>query len=64
MHLELSHYSAALVFAFFASIVFGITHKNTPRDMAKYGAYCFAWFSLGTIAAAWIMAGIRWLAMR
>ena len=44
MTFELSHFSAALLFALCASIVFGITQRNTPRDMMRYGAYCFALF--------------------
>jgi hypothetical protein len=45
--LQLSHFSAALVFALFASVVFGVTQRNTPREMLRYGLKCFAWFSLG-----------------
>jgi hypothetical protein len=46
----LNHFSAAFVFALFASIVFGITHRETSRDMVRYGLYCFAMFLGGTIA--------------
>ena len=46
MTLELSHFSAAVVFAACASTVFGITQRNTPRDMMRYGAYCFALLSV------------------
>ena len=53
--MELSHFSAALVFAVCASIVFGITQRNTPREMVRYGAYCFSLFIGGVIAAAWVM---------
>lgn len=59
MSLQLSHFSAALVFAFFASIVFGITQRQTPRDMLRYGLYCFGMFVGGTILAAWLMWFIR-----
>ena len=38
MTFELSHFNAALVFALCASIVFGITQRNTARDMMRYGA--------------------------
>ena len=37
MTIPLSHFSAAFVFALFASIVFGITHRETTRDMIRYG---------------------------
>ena len=62
--LHLTHFSAALIFAFFASIVFGITQKNTPREMLRYAGYCFAMFVGGTFLAAWVMAGLRWFAQR
>jgi hypothetical protein len=57
--LELSHFTTALIFAFFASIVFGITQKNDPKEMVRYGAYCFSLFVAGTIAASWAMWVIR-----
>ena len=62
--LELTHMQAAAIFAFFTSVVFAITTKDSNRERLLYGAYCFAWFALGTIAAAWLMAGLRWLAAR
>ena len=57
--MTLSHFTAALVFAFFASIVFGITQRNEQREMLKYGAKCFVFFVLGTIAAGWAMWLLR-----
>jgi hypothetical protein len=59
MNLTLSHFSAAFFFAFFASIVFGITQRNQMRDMVKYGAYCFAMFLGGVIVAGWTMWLLR-----
>ena len=53
--LQLSHFSAAVVFSFFVSIVFGITQRNNFRDMIRFGAYCFAWFVIGLWAAGWAM---------
>lgn len=55
MTIELSHYSAALLFALCAATVFGITQRNTPREMLNYGAYCFALFGGGVIVASWLM---------
>ncbi len=55
MTLHLSHFSAAILFALFASIVFGITQRNTTREMVRYGAYCFALFFGGVILAGWVM---------
>jgi len=59
MSLQLSHFTAALVFAVFASIVFGITQRSEPREMIKYGAKCFVFFVVGTIAAGWAMWLLR-----
>lgn len=59
MTLNLSHFTAALLFALFASIVFGITQRNTARDMLKYGAYCFCLFIGGVILAGWVMWALR-----
>jgi hypothetical protein len=57
--ITLNHFSAALVFALFASIVFGITHRDTTRDMLRYGAECFVLFLGGAIAAGWVMWMLR-----
>lgn len=59
MSLQFSHFTAALVFAFFASIVFGITQRSTQREQIRYGAYCFAFFLIGTIAGGWLMWLLR-----
>jgi hypothetical protein len=59
MTIQLSHFSAAVVFALFVSIVFGITQRNTTRDMVRYGLYCFAMFVGGVIAAGWAMWLLR-----
>jgi hypothetical protein len=29
--------------------------RENPRDMVRYGAYCFALFVGGVIAASWVM---------
>lgn len=59
MSLELSHFSAAVLFAAFASIVFGITQRNTSREMIRYGLYCFSLFVGGVIVAGWVMWILR-----
>ena len=53
--LTLSHFSAAALFALFFSIVFGITQRNTPNEMIRYGAQCFGWFLGGLFVAGWVM---------
>ena len=59
MTINLSHFSAAVVFALFASIVFGITQRNSTKEQLKYGAYCFVMFVGGVFIAGWVMALIR-----
>jgi hypothetical protein len=57
--LTLSHFSAALLFAVFASIVFGITQRGTSREQIRYGLYCFAMFVGGVFVAGWVMWFLR-----
>jgi len=59
MTLELTHFSAALLFAVFASVVFGITQRNTARDQVRYGLYCFVMFLGGVFLAGWVMWLVR-----
>lgn len=59
MTIVLNHFSAAAVFALFASIVFGITHRETVSDMVRYGLYCFVMFFGGAIVAGWAMWLLR-----
>ena len=57
--MTLTHFSAAVLFAVFASVVFGITQRNTTREMVRYGLYCFAMFVGGVIVAGWAMWILR-----
>jgi hypothetical protein len=57
--LALSHFSAAVLFAVFASIVFGITQRSTSREQIRYGLYCFAMFVGGVVVAGWVMWFLR-----
>jgi hypothetical protein len=57
--LALSHFSAVLLFATFASVVFGITQRTAPKAMIRYGLYCWAMFIGIVIAASWLMWFIR-----
>ncbi len=59
MTFDFSHFTAAFVFALCASTVFGITQRNTPREMVRYGAYCFVLFVGGVIVASWVMWVIK-----
>lgn len=57
--MTVTHFSAVLLFALFTSVVFGITQRSEPKLMLRYGAYCFAMFTVGTIVASWVMWLIR-----
>ncbi len=50
-----SHFTAVLLFALCASIVFGITMRETPRRMFRYGLYCFLLFVGSAIVLSWGM---------
>ena len=50
-----SHFAAVLLFALFASTVFGITQRETPQKMLRYGAYCFVMFAGSAIVLSWVM---------
>ncbi len=51
----ISHFTAAVVFAFFASVVFGVTQRGTAREMVRYAGYCFVFFVCGLFIASWAM---------
>jgi hypothetical protein len=57
--MTLSHFTAALLFALFASVVFGITQRNTPREQLRYGFYCWTMFVGGVFLAGWLMWLLR-----
>jgi predicted membrane protein len=50
-----SHFTAVLLFALCASVVFGITQRETPRRMVRYGLYCFLLFVGSAIVLSWVM---------
>ena len=51
----MTHFTAVLLFALFASVVFGITQRETPKRMLRYGIYCFALFAGSAIVLSWVM---------
>jgi len=59
VNIVLNHFSAAAVFALCASVVFGITHRDSTREMVRYGLYCFAMFLGGALVAGWAMWVLR-----
>jgi len=50
-----SHFAALSLFALFASVVFGVTQRETPRRMVRYGIYCFALFVGSAVVLSWLM---------
>ena len=54
-----SHFAAVLLFALFASTVFGITQRETPKRMFRYGTYCFVLFIGSVIVMSWVMFLIK-----
>jgi hypothetical protein len=50
-----SHFTAVLLFALFASTIFGITQRETPRKMLRYGAFCFVAFTGAAVVLSWLM---------
>ncbi len=50
-----SHFTALSLFALFASVVFGVTQRETPKQMLKYGLYCFLLFEASAIVLSWVM---------
>ncbi len=50
-----AHFTAVLLFATFASVVFGITQRADPRAMLRYGLSCWVAFVGVVVAGSWIM---------
>lgn len=55
----MSHFSAVLLYALFASVVFGITQRAEPKMMIRFGAYCFALFVAATFVISWGMWALK-----
>ena len=53
--MNLSHFEASMLFAFFTSIVLGIITKRTDRERVRYAAYCFAYFVVAIFGLGWLM---------
>jgi len=50
-----SHFASVVLFALFASVVFGITQRETPKRMIRYGVYCFVLFVGAAVVLSWLM---------
>lgn len=49
------HFTAAVLYALLASVVFGVTQRETPPRMFRYGLYCFVLFVGAIIVLSWLM---------
>jgi hypothetical protein len=54
-NMNLSHFEAALVFAFFTSLVLGVVTKRTDRERIRYGLHCFLYFVVALFGLSWLM---------
>jgi hypothetical protein len=50
-----SHFTAVLEFALCVGVVFGITQRDTPKRMFRYGAAAFGLFTGSAIVLSWLM---------
>jgi hypothetical protein len=55
MFVALSHFQAALLFAFFTAIVMGVIGRETDPERLRYGAYVFGCFVAAIIGISWLM---------
>jgi hypothetical protein len=55
----LTHFSAALLFALFTSVVFGITQRSTTKSMVRLGLFTFTILIGAVIVASWVMWAIK-----
>lgn len=55
----MSHFTALVIYAFFASIVFGITQRAERGAMIRFGAFCFGGFLLAAVVVSWGMFLIK-----
>lgn len=53
--MRVTYFTAVVLFALFASVVFGITQREEPKKMLRYGAYCFTMFVGAAIVLSWLM---------
>lgn len=53
--MSISHLTALLLFAGFASVIFGITLREGVREQVRYGLIALVWFVGGAIAGGWFL---------
>jgi flagellar biosynthesis protein FliR len=53
--MNVSHFSALVIFALIVSVVFALINKSTPQEQLRYGAFVFLSFLAVAIVVGWIM---------
>ena len=53
--INVSNFEAALLFAFFTSIVLGVITKKSDRERLRYGLKSFAYFLVALFGLGWLM---------
>lgn len=53
--IRVSHFEYCVLFSLLASIVLGITNKNTDRERVRYAIYCFVYFMVAVFGLGWLM---------
>jgi hypothetical protein len=53
--MNISHFEAALLFAFFTSIVLGVVSKKNDRARVIYGLKSFGYFLVALFGLGWLM---------
>ncbi len=57
--MQISHFTAVLIFATCVSVVFGITQRQETRAMVRYGLVCFTGLVALVIATSWVLFFIK-----
>jgi flagellar biosynthesis protein FliR len=55
----MTHFTLALLFSLFVSVVFGITQRTNPKMMLRFGAFCFTLMIGAVIVGSWVMWAIK-----
>jgi hypothetical protein len=55
MKMNLSHFEATLLFAFFTSVVLGVVTKKTDSERIRYGLTSFGYFVATVFGLGWLM---------
>ena len=51
----MDHFTVAILFAVFSSVILGLVTKRTNQERIRYGFYCFACFMAALFGIGWFM---------